>query len=247
MKIFTQYSVGLCSVCYSVFIFGLHSCFYSFDHFLFFWSSQSWTHDISKEKEFLRKLVKANVITDLTNGIWVYNPPLVSRFHPRDYSSGHWELKNVWERGRTELLLDLGVLHTARFFFYIKEYYLFKERRKNGLCGAMHTRAFWTKEGTRRGVDDGSCSCPSPTQSHLFSMFTACSLKCWRRWSHSDVFDFCHAYIPEVRHGLLSNTKEQKSEKWREDHRDCAGMGFVLAVPIVPRSGGRGQPPPLFF
>uniref|UniRef100_A0A3P8VWQ2 CMP-N-acetylneuraminate-beta-1,4-galactoside alpha-2,3-sialyltransferase n=1 Tax=Cynoglossus semilaevis TaxID=244447 RepID=A0A3P8VWQ2_CYNSE len=30
---------------------------------------ESWTHDISKEKEFLRKLVKANVITDLTNGI----------------------------------------------------------------------------------------------------------------------------------------------------------------------------------
>lgn len=31
---------------------------------------QSWTHNISKEKEFLRKLVKANIITDLTNGIW---------------------------------------------------------------------------------------------------------------------------------------------------------------------------------
>lgn len=30
---------------------------------------QSWTHNIAKEKEFLRKLVKANVITDLTNGI----------------------------------------------------------------------------------------------------------------------------------------------------------------------------------
>lgn len=30
---------------------------------------QSWTHNISKEKEFLRKLVKANVIKDLTNGI----------------------------------------------------------------------------------------------------------------------------------------------------------------------------------
>lgn len=30
---------------------------------------QSWTHNISKEKEFLRKLVKANIITDLTNGI----------------------------------------------------------------------------------------------------------------------------------------------------------------------------------
>ncbi|XP_047225076.1 ST3 beta-galactoside alpha-2,3-sialyltransferase 3b isoform X2 [Girardinichthys multiradiatus] len=29
----------------------------------------SWTHNISKEKEFLRKLVKANVITDLTKGI----------------------------------------------------------------------------------------------------------------------------------------------------------------------------------
>ncbi|XP_053506975.1 ST3 beta-galactoside alpha-2,3-sialyltransferase 3b isoform X1 [Ictalurus furcatus] len=30
---------------------------------------ESWTHDISKEKEFLQKLVKANVITDLTKGI----------------------------------------------------------------------------------------------------------------------------------------------------------------------------------
>ncbi|XP_051984248.1 ST3 beta-galactoside alpha-2,3-sialyltransferase 3b isoform X2 [Xyrauchen texanus] len=30
---------------------------------------ESWTHNISKEKEFLRKLVKSNVITDLTNGI----------------------------------------------------------------------------------------------------------------------------------------------------------------------------------
>ncbi|KAM7400937.1 hypothetical protein PAMA_005229 [Pampus argenteus] len=30
---------------------------------------ESWTHNISKEKEFLRKLVKANVIIDLTNGI----------------------------------------------------------------------------------------------------------------------------------------------------------------------------------
>ncbi|XP_016104946.1 CMP-N-acetylneuraminate-beta-1,4-galactoside alpha-2,3-sialyltransferase-like [Sinocyclocheilus grahami] len=30
---------------------------------------ESWTHNISKEKEFLRKLVKTNIITDLTNGI----------------------------------------------------------------------------------------------------------------------------------------------------------------------------------
>ncbi|XP_050950311.1 ST3 beta-galactoside alpha-2,3-sialyltransferase 3b isoform X3 [Labeo rohita] len=30
---------------------------------------ESWTHNISKEKEFLRKLVKANIITDLTKGI----------------------------------------------------------------------------------------------------------------------------------------------------------------------------------
>ncbi|KAA0719037.1 CMP-N-acetylneuraminate-beta-1,4-galactoside alpha-2,3-sialyltransferase [Triplophysa tibetana] len=30
---------------------------------------ESWTHNIAKEKEFLRKLVKANVITDLTNGV----------------------------------------------------------------------------------------------------------------------------------------------------------------------------------
>ncbi|XP_062260659.1 ST3 beta-galactoside alpha-2,3-sialyltransferase 3b isoform X1 [Platichthys flesus] len=30
---------------------------------------ESWTHNISKEKDFLRKLVKANVVTDLTNGI----------------------------------------------------------------------------------------------------------------------------------------------------------------------------------
>ncbi|KAG7488165.1 hypothetical protein MATL_G00032140 [Megalops atlanticus] len=30
---------------------------------------ESWTHNISKEKEFLRKLVKAGVLTDLTNGI----------------------------------------------------------------------------------------------------------------------------------------------------------------------------------
>ncbi|XP_069050061.1 CMP-N-acetylneuraminate-beta-1,4-galactoside alpha-2,3-sialyltransferase isoform X1 [Lepisosteus oculatus] len=30
---------------------------------------ESWTHNISKEKEFLRKLVKAKVITDMTNGI----------------------------------------------------------------------------------------------------------------------------------------------------------------------------------
>lgn len=31
--------------------------------------TQSWTHNISKEKEFLRKLVKGGVIQDLTNGI----------------------------------------------------------------------------------------------------------------------------------------------------------------------------------
>ncbi|XP_051789204.1 LOW QUALITY PROTEIN: ST3 beta-galactoside alpha-2,3-sialyltransferase 3a [Erpetoichthys calabaricus] len=30
---------------------------------------ESWTHNIPKEKEFLKKLVKAKVITDLTNGI----------------------------------------------------------------------------------------------------------------------------------------------------------------------------------
>ncbi|XP_060900307.1 ST3 beta-galactoside alpha-2,3-sialyltransferase 3b isoform X3 [Labrus mixtus] len=30
---------------------------------------ESWTHNISKEKEFLRKLVKSKVITDLTHGI----------------------------------------------------------------------------------------------------------------------------------------------------------------------------------
>lgn len=59
--------------------------FFHNDHGLFFISlwirffllilPQSWTHNISKEKEFLRKLVKANVITDLTNGIWVYTHP----------------------------------------------------------------------------------------------------------------------------------------------------------------------------
>ncbi|RLW05785.1 hypothetical protein DV515_00004828 [Chloebia gouldiae] len=31
--------------------------------------AQSWTHNIQREKEFLRKLVKARVITDLTSGI----------------------------------------------------------------------------------------------------------------------------------------------------------------------------------
>lgn len=30
---------------------------------------ESWTHNIQREKEFLRKLVKARVITDLTSGI----------------------------------------------------------------------------------------------------------------------------------------------------------------------------------
>uniref|UniRef100_H3CMA5 CMP-N-acetylneuraminate-beta-1,4-galactoside alpha-2,3-sialyltransferase n=1 Tax=Tetraodon nigroviridis TaxID=99883 RepID=H3CMA5_TETNG len=30
---------------------------------------ESWTHNIAREKEFLRKLVRANVIADLTNGI----------------------------------------------------------------------------------------------------------------------------------------------------------------------------------
>lgn len=40
---------------------------------------QSWTHNISKEKEFLRKLVKANIITDLTNGIWTSQGGCLSR------------------------------------------------------------------------------------------------------------------------------------------------------------------------
>lgn len=39
------------------------------DLFFVFRPSQSWTHNIAREKEFLRKLVKANVIADLTNGI----------------------------------------------------------------------------------------------------------------------------------------------------------------------------------
>lgn len=43
--------------------------FKTFADFAFSPDSQSWTHNIAKEKEFLRKLVKANVITDLTNGI----------------------------------------------------------------------------------------------------------------------------------------------------------------------------------
>ncbi|KAL8178828.1 UNVERIFIED_CONTAM: hypothetical protein K2H54_056857 [Gekko kuhli] len=34
-----------------------------------FYSLYSWTHNIQREKEFLRKLVKARVITDLTSGI----------------------------------------------------------------------------------------------------------------------------------------------------------------------------------
>lgn len=37
--------------------------------FVFLLSFQSWTHNIQREKEFLRKLVKARVITDLTSGI----------------------------------------------------------------------------------------------------------------------------------------------------------------------------------
>ncbi|KAJ3594442.1 hypothetical protein NHX12_003749, partial [Muraenolepis orangiensis] len=32
-------------------------------------NGESWTHNISKEKEFLRKLVRANVISDMTKGI----------------------------------------------------------------------------------------------------------------------------------------------------------------------------------
>lgn len=46
----------LCSFCFS----------FSLTH------TQSWTHNISKEKEFLRKLVMGGVIRDLTNGIWRY-------------------------------------------------------------------------------------------------------------------------------------------------------------------------------
>lgn len=37
--------------------------------FVFLLPFQSWTHNIQREKEFLRKLVKARVITDLTSGI----------------------------------------------------------------------------------------------------------------------------------------------------------------------------------
>lgn len=35
---------------------------------------ESWTHNISKEKEFLQKLVKGGVIQDLTGGIWHHRP-----------------------------------------------------------------------------------------------------------------------------------------------------------------------------
>lgn len=56
-------------------IMGYFSYLSEFVFFFLLILPQSWTHNISKEKEFLRKLVKANVITDLTNGIWVYTHP----------------------------------------------------------------------------------------------------------------------------------------------------------------------------
>ncbi len=45
--------------------------------------TQSWTHNISKEKEFLRKLVKGGVIQDLTHGIWRHVPvmQLINSIH----------------------------------------------------------------------------------------------------------------------------------------------------------------------
>lgn len=38
----------------------------------------------------------------------------------------------------------------------------------------------------------------------------------------SDVFDFCHAYIPEVRHGLLSNWRVRNEERITEIVRGWA-------------------------
>lgn len=54
---------------FSFFISSLPIIFSSSSHY---YSSplQSWTHNIQREKEFLRKLVKARIITDLTSGIW---------------------------------------------------------------------------------------------------------------------------------------------------------------------------------
>lgn len=54
---------------------GLWLTFSFFSHFTSsshpnFPPLQSWTHNIQREREFLRKLVKAHIITDLTSGIW---------------------------------------------------------------------------------------------------------------------------------------------------------------------------------
>lgn len=115
-----------CTICYGFCLWILFFCFF-----------QSWTHDISKEKEFLRKLVKAHVITDLTKGIWAYThhqPPSAS-------PSGQWNSAGEWtDVGRREALgeanLQAGFLHPRRL----------ENRLQEEFCGKMHLCAFWTKD-----------------------------------------------------------------------------------------------------
>ena len=141
-----------------------------FSSFLLWFLPQSWTHNISKEKDFLRKLVKANVITDLTNGIWVYNPPPVSLgLSQRTFRSGSWEKDQPGERKNNPYL---GGLHTAGVF--ISKENIRKSKDTGGflwrvahMC-LLNQRLLLIEAGVARGPgEDWICRVPvSPWDSH---------------------------------------------------------------------------------
>lgn len=98
---------------------------------------QSWTHNISKEKEFLRKLVKANVITDLTNGIWVW-PSKGFAFSQKNYrTEDAGNEPGCWGRERTLRTWTLVVCTLPEF--------LCRGDLSGWLGGNAHICAFWPR------------------------------------------------------------------------------------------------------
>lgn len=112
----------------------------------------------------------------------------------------------------------------------------------------MHTCAFWTKDScwSKQGWR-GALGRTGSAWSLSLSQDSRRKAPPAPRFSVYHIKHLSITWINSKRCGMLEcsyqMTKGHKSEKWKEDCcRDYAGMGWVLVVPNVPRTGERTPP-----
>lgn len=158
---------------------------------------------------------------------------------PKDYKTGSGETDWLWEKEPLESGWPAHCLG-----FHIKG----DDLKKKGFCGEMHTCAFWTKDSCwlKQGWGGGDMG---RTRSAWFLSYreTVAGKLCWPHAS-----TFTTSTPPSIT--WMNNEQRwhvdiqiswwrDRSERTEDCNRARAGMGWVLAVPNVPRTGERASSP----